>query len=256
MSPTPRARYPDLSGKTVFVTGGGSGIGAAIVCAFAAQGARVGFVDILQAESEALVRSLDPAGSRVRYLRCDIRDIAALQAAMARLAEELGDIGVLVNNAADDGRHASEQVTPEEWDQRIAVNLRPTFFTCQAVLPQMKRLGGGSVINLSSIVAKIKALPLPVYVAAKTAIHGLTRSFAREYGPAGIRVNTVSPGQVRTERQVRLWHTPETKTQVFHDQCLAEWVLPEHVADLVLFLASDASARITAQELVIDGGWS
>lgn len=238
------------------MTGGGSGIGSAIVTAFAAQGARVGFVDIQEKESSDLVRTLTASGATLEFTRCDIRDVAALRAAVAHTAAKLGDIAVLVNNAGNDQRHASSELTPEGWDNCQAINLRPTFFTSQAVLPQMERRGGGSIINLSSIVAKIKTQEVAAYVAAKAGIHGLTRSFAREYGKANIRVNTVSPGQVRTERQVRLWHTPETQAQVFSDQCLPQWVLPEHVADLVLFLASDASARCTAQEFVIDGGWS
>ncbi len=251
------AIYPGLAGKTVFITGGGSGIGAAHTSAFAGQKAKVAFVDIAENESRALVERLkSETGNAPLFISCDIRDIGALKAAIERVRGEFGDIGVLVNNAANDDRHKAEDVTVEYWDDRMAINLRPMFFATQAVAPQMKRLGGGSIVNFSSIAWMVKSPDLMAYVTAKAGVHGLSRGLAREYGQHNIRVNTVSPGWVMTERQVKLWLTPEADAVRAQSQCLAAKVMPEDLADMVLFLASDAAAKCSAQEFIVDGGWA
>jgi NAD(P)-dependent dehydrogenase (short-subunit alcohol dehydrogenase family) len=253
----PRAHYPSLAGKTVFITGGASGIGAALTAAFAAQKAKVAFADLLETESAALADSVArETGARPLFLRCDVRDVAALRETIGRVQAELGDIGVLVNNAGNYDRHELEEVEPAYWDEKIALNLRPMFFAAQAVLPQMKRLGGGAIVNLASIAPKMKTPKLPIYNTTKAAIVGLTRSLARELGPHEIRVNCISPGAVHTERERRLWRTPEAEAIRRAGQCLDAPILPEDVAELALFLASDAASKCTAQEFIIDGGWS
>jgi NAD(P)-dependent dehydrogenase (short-subunit alcohol dehydrogenase family) len=251
------ASYAGLADKTVFITGGGSGIGAAFTRAFAVQGARVVFVDIAEEASRALAAEIQKeTGRGPRFIACDIRDTAALQAAIEKIRAELGDIGVLINNAGNDDRHAMDEVTPAYWDERIAVNLRHMFFAAQAVAPQMKRLGGGAIINLGSIIWRLKHTGLPVYNVTKASITGLTRVLARELGPFGIRVNTISPGAVWTERQIKKWYTPEYEKEVFAGQCLKTRVLPSDVANMALFLASDAAEKCTAQEFIVDAGWS
>jgi D-xylose 1-dehydrogenase len=250
------ALYPGLAGKTVFITGGGSGIGASITRAFAGQKSKVAFVDIAEAESRALVADVQKeTGTSPLFLPCDIRDIAALRAAIERVRHELGDIAILVNNAANDQRHAVEEVTPEYWDERMAINLRPAFFTAQAVLAQMKRLGGGSIINFGSLSWMIPQGGFPAYATAKSAAHGLTRTLARDFGKFNIRVNCVVPGWVMTERQLKLWLTPEADAERAKAQCLPARVMPEDIADMVLFLASDAAAKCSAQDFTVDGGW-
>jgi NAD(P)-dependent dehydrogenase (short-subunit alcohol dehydrogenase family) len=249
--------YAGLAGKAVFITGGGSGIGAAFTRGFAGQGARVGFADIAEDASRALVVEIQKeTGTAPFFIACDIRDIAALQAAIEKIRVEFGDIGVLVNNAGNDDRHTMEQVTPAYWDERIAVNMRHMFFAAQAVAPQMKRLGGGAIINLGSIIWRLKLTGLPIYNVTKASVTGLTRVLAREFGPFGIRVNTISPGAVWTERQIKLWYTPEVEKEVMAGQCLKARVLPDDVANMALFLASDAAEKCTAQEFIVDGGWS
>ena len=251
------AIYPGLAGKTVFITGGGSGIGAAHTAAFAGQKANVAFVDIAEAESRALAAKVAAeTGNDPLFVPCDIRDISALQSAIERTRSEFGDIAILVNNAAHDQRHQIEDVTVEFWDDRMAVNLRPMFFTCQAVLPQMKRLGGGSIVNFGSISWMVAHGNFPAYATAKAAVHGLTRTLARDMGPFAIRVNSVSPGWVMTERQIKLWLTPEADAERARVQCLKARIMPEDVADMVLFLASDAAAKITAQDFIVDAGWA
>jgi len=246
-----------LTDNTVFITGGGSGIGAAFTRAFAGQGARVGFVDIAEEASRALVAQIQKeARTAPLFIACDLRDIAALQAAIEKIRGELGDIGVLINNAGNDDRHAMDQVTPAYWDERMSVNLRHMFFAAQAVAPQMKRLGGGAIINLGSIIWRLKHTGLPVYNVIKASVTGLTRVLAREFGPFGIRVNTISPGAVWTERQIKLWYTPEVEKEVMAGQCLKMRVLPSDVANMALFLASDAAEKCTAQDFIVDGGWS
>jgi NAD(P)-dependent dehydrogenase (short-subunit alcohol dehydrogenase family) len=249
--------YAGLADKTVFITGGGSGIGAAFARAFAGQGARVGFVDIAEEASRTLVAQIQKEmGTAPLFIACDVRDIAALEAAIEKIHIELGDIGVLINNAGNDDRHTMDQVTPAYWDERIAVNLRHMFFAAQAVAPQMKRLGGGAIINLGSIIWRLKQTGLPVYNVIKASITGLTRILAREFGPFGIRVNTLSPGAVWTERQIKLWYTPEVEKEVMAGQCLKTRVLPNDVANMALFLASDAAGKCTAQDFIVDAGWS
>jgi NAD(P)-dependent dehydrogenase (short-subunit alcohol dehydrogenase family) len=251
------ALYPGLAGKTVFITGGGSGIGAAITRAFAGQKAKTAFIDIATAPSQALVAEVEQAtGNRPLFLPCDIRDIPALRAAIEQVRCDFGDVAVLVNNAANDQRHPVEEVTPDYWDERMAINLRPAFFTAQAVLPQMKRLGGGSIINFGSISWMVPQGGFPAYATAKAAAHGLTRTLARDFGPFNIRVNCVVPGWVMTERQLTMWLTPEADKEREKGQCLPARVMPEDIADMVLFLASDAAIKCTAQNFTVDGGWT
>jgi D-xylose 1-dehydrogenase len=250
------AQYPSLHDVVVLVTGGGSGIGAALVEQFALQGARVAFLDVADAASTTLVADI---ASRCPYapvfLHCDLLDIAALRAAVSKIEAQLGAVRGLVNNAASDDRHNFAEVTPEYWDQRMAVNLKHQFFTTQAVVPKMAAAGGGSIINMSSIAWMIPSTGLPAYVTAKAGIVGLTRTLARELGESNIRVNCVLPGAIMTERQRRLWMTPEYMAEIMQRQSLKRELMPEEVARLVMFLASDDSAGITNQSFVIDGGW-
>lgn len=251
------AHFPSLKGKNVFVTGGGSGIGEAIVSAFVEQGARVAFVDIAVEASLALCERLAAAGfAKPVFRHCDIRDIAALQSTIRELAQELGDFDVLVNNAANDQRHQLEDVTVDFYDNGIAVNQRPLFFTCQAVAPGMQKKGGGSIINLSSISWHLSNGGYPVYTTAKSAVIGLTRGLARDLGPHNIRVNTVSPGWVMTERQIALWLDAAGEEDIKRNQCLPGKLQPWHLARMVLFLASDDSVMCTAQEFIVDAGWA
>ena len=248
--------YADLRGRAVFVTGGGSGIGASIVSAFAEQGARVAFVDVAEAASTALADTLATAGlPRPWWQRCDVRDVAALQAAIAAAGAALGDFHALVNNVASDDRHALAEVTPAYYDERIAINQRAAFFALQAVVPGMQRLGGGSIVNLGSIGWQIKSADYPCYAIAKSAVNGLTRGNAASLGRDRIRVNTVTPGWVMTERQKQLWVTPEGEREIDRNQCLPDRLQPEDIAAMVLFLASDAARMCTAQEFIVDGGW-
>jgi NAD(P)-dependent dehydrogenase (short-subunit alcohol dehydrogenase family) len=251
------SRYAGLVGKTVFITGGGSGIGAAFTRGFAEQGTRVGFVDIAEEASLALCAQIrDETETAPLFIRCDLRDIAALRAAIEKVRGNLGDIGVLINNAGNDERHALEQVTPAYWDERIAVNMRHMFFAAQAVLPQMKRLGAGAIVNLGSITWRLKQADMCVYAISKASVVGLTRVLAREFGPFGIRVNSISPGAIWTERQIKLWYTPEVEKEIMNGQCLKTRVLPEDIANMAMFLASDAAEKCTAQEFIVDAGWS
>jgi D-xylose 1-dehydrogenase len=251
------AVYPSLAGRTVFITGGGSGIGASLTRAFVRQKANVAFVDIARDASRRLVDEIrQELGAEPLFLACDLRDVAALKACIDTARERLGNIGVLLNNAANDDRHRVEEVTPAQWDERIAINLRPMFFAAQAVVPQMRELGGGSIINLGSICWRIGTPDLPIYATAKAAIHGLSRSLARDLGVHGIRVNTLSPGCVMTERQLRLWVTPEKKDLIVANQYLKRLIQPDHIAQFALFLAADDSAVCTAQEIIVDAGWA
>lgn len=248
--------YPSLRNAVVLVTGGASGIGAAMVESFALQGSRVAFLDLADESASQLVRGLpDRASHRPLYLHCDLTDIAALRASIREAEKQLGPIRVLVNNAANDDRHSFPEVTPAYWDERMNVNLRHHFFSIQAVAPGMTRAGGGSIINMSSISWIIPSTGLPAYVAAKAAIVGLTRTMSRELGGANIRVNTISPGAIMTERQRRLWMTPDYLAKVIECQSLKRELLPDDVARLALFLGSDDSSGITGQDFVIDAGW-
>jgi NAD(P)-dependent dehydrogenase (short-subunit alcohol dehydrogenase family) len=251
-----RARYPDLAGRSVFVSGGGSGIGAAIVACFARAGSRVMFVDVDDASATALVDRLQalPVAASVRYVRCDVRDIASLQRAIADANVAHGPIRVLVNNAARDDRHDFADMTPELWDELLAVNLRHHFFAAQAVAPAMESAGGGSIINLGSVSWMRGRTRLSAYTAAKAAIHGLTRTLARELGPRGIRVNALVPGAIATARQQALWVTPADEAAIVDAQCLKFRLSEDDVARTALFLASDESRGITGQNLIVDAG--
>jgi NAD(P)-dependent dehydrogenase (short-subunit alcohol dehydrogenase family) len=250
------ARYPSLAGRAVLISGGASGIGAALVEAFARQGARVAFLDVQEEPAQALAMRLKAEGCpEPLYLRCDLTDIDALKAAAAQAVGVLGTVDVLVNNAANDERHRIEDVTAESFDRSMAVNLRPQVFLIQAVLPAMRRAQSGSIINMSSISWMIPTTGVALYIAAKAAIVGLTRTMAHELGPDNIRVNAVLPGAIATEKQKRLVYTPEYKAEIMASQALKRDILPEDVARLVLFLAADDSSAITNQSYVIDGGW-
>ena len=250
-----RALYPSLRGKRVVVTGGGSGIGATIVTAFARQGAAVSYLDICVEESRALERSLATLDSPPRFHHCDLRDLDRVRQTLVRLGEESGPIQVLVNNAANDERHRFEDVTPGYWEDGLAVNLRHLFFCAQAVTPGMKAAGGGAIINFGSVSWHLALSGLSVYQTAKAGIEGMTRGMARELGEHGIRVTCVVPGGVRTPRQTRLWHTPDEEARILAQQCLKARVEPEDVASLVLFLASDDARMCTAHEYFVDAGW-
>ena len=252
------ARYPSLEKRRGFVTGGGSGIGAAIVEAFAQQGASVAFVDVDSAKSHELVQRVAGAGHAAPWWRlCDVTDVVDLQAAIAEGAAALGgDFEVLVNNVANDDRHTLESITPEYWEQRMAVNQRPALFAVQAVVPGMQRMGGGSIINLGSISWQAKQSDLPCYAIAKSSVNGLTRGLAGGLGRHRIRVNTVTPGWVMTERQIALWLTPEGEKEIDRNQCLPDRLQPHDIASMVLFLAADDSRMCTAQEFKVDAGWT
>jgi NAD(P)-dependent dehydrogenase (short-subunit alcohol dehydrogenase family) len=254
--PAEFATYPSLRDRVVVITGGGSGIGAVIVESFARQGARVAFLDFAVEPSQALVRGLAEDVTHVPYFAaCDLTDITALRARLAEIADELGAVTVLINNPASDDRHSTADITPEYWDERMAVNLRHQFFAIQAVIDGMTAAGAGSIINISSIAWLIPSLNQAAYIAAKAGIVGLTRTLAHELGPANIRVNCVLPGAIMTERQRRLWVTPEYAAQIRQAQSLKRDLVPEDVARLVLFLAADDSSAMTSQSYIIDGGW-
>ena len=249
------ASYPSLRDRVVFVSGGGSGIGASIVEHFAAEGARVGFVDIDEAASQALGARIAAAGHPApTFARCDVRDIAAYQAAIAEMAGRLGPVTVLINNAARDDRHTLEEVTPAYWDERIAVNLRHQFFAIQAIAPGMKKAGGGSIVNFSSVSYHTMTADLAVYQAAKAAVIGLTRGLARDLGPDRIRLNAITPGWIMTQRQIDLWLTPEAEAGLMQAQCLKEKLHPPDIARMALWLGADDSRLVTAQNFVVDGG--
>lgn len=245
------AIYPSLKGKSVVVTGGASGIGAEIVKAFAAQGARVGFLDF---DREGGARLAEETDGDVAFEHCDLRDIEALKASVAALAERQGPAMVLVNNAARDDRHDWRDVTPEYWDERMATNLRHMFFAIQAVAPGMIEAGGGSIINMGSNSWWETVGNFPAYATAKSAAHGLTRTMARDLGPHRIRVNCVVPGWVMTERQKELWVTEESLARHLENQCLPDPIDPVYLARMVLFLASDDAAQCTAQNFFVEGG--
>jgi NAD(P)-dependent dehydrogenase (short-subunit alcohol dehydrogenase family) len=248
---TAKAAYPSLRGRTALVTGGASGIGAAIVRGFARNGSKVAFLDIDRTAGDALAAEL---GDDALFLACDLTDVDALRAALDEIESRLGPIQALVNNAANDQRHAIEEITPEQWDASHAINIRQQFFTAQAVLPGMKRAGGGSIVNLSSTAWRWGAPNLTPYTSAKAAVVGLTRSLGSELGAHGIRVNAVAPGGVMTERQLRLWHTPESRADMVARQAIHSDLLEEDIADAVLFLSADDSRMITKQLLTVDGG--
>ena len=240
----------------MLVTGGGQGIGDAIVRAFARQQAKVAFIDIAAAASEALAAELCAEGSTVVFERCDLTDIAALQASIARLAGEVGPFQVLVNNAGNDARRVTEEVTESQWDAQIAANLKHQFFAAQAVLPAMKAAGSGSIVNLGSTSWLAGQGGMAAYTACKSAVIGLTRSLARDFGPHGVRVNAVAPGWIMTPRQLEQWVTPESSAELHQRQCLKRPLQPSEVAEFVVFLSSDSASACTAQHYVVDGGWT
>jgi NAD(P)-dependent dehydrogenase (short-subunit alcohol dehydrogenase family) len=250
------AIYPSLKGRSVFVSGGGSGIGAQIVRRFCEQGSKVAFVDVDRGSSEELVRSIEGEGhARPLFIACDLRDIEALRAAIAQAGATNGPITVLVNNAARDDRHPAHTVTPEFWDERFAVNLRHQFFAAQAVHPMMKQAGGGSIINMGSTSWMIGQGGMAAYTAAKSAVLGLTRSLARDWGPDNIRVTSIAPGWIMTERQLKMWLTPEGEQELMARQCLKRKLYPDDIARVVLFMAADDSGAMTNQSYIVDGGW-
>ena len=250
------ASYPSLEDRVVFVTGGGSGIGASVVEHLCAQRARVAFVDIQREASDALAARIAARGLPApAFIPCDLRDIAALRAAIAQVEARLGAVRVLVNNAAHDERHAIEAVTPEYWDDRFAVNLRHQFFAAQAVVPAMAAAGGGSIVNFGSTSWLVGQGGMPAYLSAKAAVAGLTRALARDLGPRKIRVNSIVPGWIMTERQISLWLTPEGEEELMRRQCLKRRLVPQDIARVVLFLAADDSGACTNQSYVVDGGW-
>ena len=256
MSDTQFAVYPSLRDRVVLVTGGATGIGESMVRHFARQGARVAFLDVQAEPAIALRNELSVAGCAAPlYLHCDLTDVDALRASVGRILAALGTVDVLVNNAGNDQRSRTEEVTPAFWDHCIALNLRSQFFMVQTVLPAMKAAGRGSIVNMSSIAWIIPSTGLPAYVTAKAGIVGMTRTLAHELGPCGIRVNAVLPGAIATERQRQLWYTPEYKAEILARQALKRDILPEDVARLVLFLAADDSSGITSQSYIVDGGW-
>jgi D-xylose 1-dehydrogenase len=247
---TASAIYPSLKNKRVVVTGGGSGIGAGIVEGFARQGAEVIFVDVAVEESVRLASQLEHAPIKPTFHRCDLTDLAAIKS----FFEHVEPIDVLVNNAANDDRHSLADITPEYFDERMAVNLRHLLFCTQAVVPGMKSRGGGAIINFGSVSWHLGLSDLVLYETAKAGIEGMTRGLARELGPDNIRVTCIVPGNVRTPRQLK-WYTPEGEAQIVAQQCLKDRLLPEHVAALVMFLASDDARMCTGHEYWIDAGW-
>jgi NAD(P)-dependent dehydrogenase (short-subunit alcohol dehydrogenase family) len=249
------AIYPSLKGRTVLVTGGGSGIGESIVKHFAAQGCKVGFIDLKEKESKAVVAAIRRKRQTVHFEQADLTDIDALKRAVANIRKALGPITILVNNAAHDERHTLEEVTPEYFDDRMNVNFRHQFFCIQAVVPDMKKAGGGAIINMTSGSWMVGFSGLPVYAAAKAAVYGLTRGLAHSLGPHNIRINSIAPGWILTKRQLELWHTPEAEVQLMKDQALKRRLGPDDMARVVLFYASDESDSITNQNIVADAGW-
>jgi NAD(P)-dependent dehydrogenase (short-subunit alcohol dehydrogenase family) len=254
---TKPALYPSLEDASVFITGGSSGIGASMVRRFAEQGARVAFVGLHQDAGESVIAEL--AGQTKyapSFTALDLRDIGALQAAIEVAGAAHGPIGALVNNAADDTRHTLEALTPDYWDDRIAVNLRHMVFAAQEAAKQMRARGGGAIVNLGSISWKLGAAGYVSYATCKAAVHGLTRSLARELGPDNIRVNTLSPGWVMTERQLKLWVTPEGEAEMDAGQCLKVRLGPEDIAAMTLFLCAEDSRYCTSQDFTVDAGWT
>ena len=248
------AIYPSLKDKVVFISGGASGIGESIVRHFAEQGCKVGFVDIADDTAKALIADIGPKAT-LHYEHCDVTDIAALKRAIDEVRKALGPITILVNNAAHDQRHTIDEVTPEFWDDRLAVNLKHQFFAARKVAHGMRENGGGSIVNFGSVSWMLKQGGMPVYTTSKSAVQGLTRSLARDLGPFNIRVNTLVPGWVMTEKQIRLWLDDAGRADIARGQCINRELMPEHIARMALFLASDDSGMCTAQDFVVDGGW-
>jgi D-xylose 1-dehydrogenase len=248
------ATYPSLRDRTVLVTGGASGIGEAIVRQFVGQGSRVGFIDIDAKAGTQLQASL-PEQASLHFEHADLRDIGALRRAVAGVREAFGPITILVNNAARDDRHTIEDVTPEFWDERIAVNLKHQFFAAQAVAPDMIHAGGGAIVNMGSVSWVIGQGNMPCYTTAKSAIQGLTRGLARDLGPHNVRVNSILPGWIMTQRQQQMWLTAEGEAELMQRQCIKRKLMPDDIARVVLFFAADDSGACTNQNYIVDGGW-
>ena len=249
------ATFPSLNGKLAYVTGGAGGIGEAISRAFARNGATVGILDLDEAAGNRLVAELTAIGAKAAFVSVDLRDIEALKAALATLKSKIGSADILVNNAAHDQRHDWRDVTAEYWDERMAVNLRHMFFAIQAVAADMLAKQAGSIINFSSTSFKLKMPTLPAYTTAKSAVHGLTKSFQMEFGKANIRVNTVYPGWVMTKRQLELWFDEAGAKTIAENQAMAGLIQPEDIANLVMFLSADDSRFCSGAEFTCDGGW-
>jgi len=249
------AGYPSLKDRTVLITGGSTGIGMTLVQEFAAQGARVGFIDIDVAAAESLVAQLAGARHAPVFVAADVTDIDALDAAIAAVRARIGPIAVVLNNAANDRRHSIDETTSESWDAGIAVNLKHQFFAAKNAAADMKANGVGSIINFGSMTWKVKQGRLPVYATSKAAVQGMTRSLARDLGPFNIRVNTIVPGWVMTEKQLRLWVDERGRQEIARGQCINRPLQPEHIAHMTIFLAADDSAMCTAQDFIVDGGW-
>ena len=248
------ARYPSLRDRVVFITGGGSGIGAAMVEAFVGQGASVALVDIARDESLGVVERLAAGPQKPLFLECDLTNLAELEAAMEEARQRLGPIAALVNNAANDRRQDADEVTEADWDWTMNVNLKHQFFAAQIARRSMREIGGGSIINFSSTAWMMATTRLCAYSTAKAAVLGMTNSMAREFGPENIRVNAIAPGAVMTERQRRLWMSEADVARFAERQCLHRTLLADEIARAVLFLASDDSRMITKQCLIVDGG--
>ena len=248
--------YPSLRDRTVLITGGATGIGASLVEHFARAGSRVAFCDIDQEHGLRLVASLKDAAHPPVFMLADLTIPAAITSMVATARQRCGPISILLNNAANDMRHSIAETTPASWDDGIAVNLKHQFFVAQAVVDDMKQLGGGSIVNFGSVSWKLKQGGMPVYTTSKAAVEGLTRSLARDLGPFNIRVNTLVPGWVMTERQLRLWFDDKAREDVARGQCINQPLMPAHIAHMALFLAADDSAMCTAQNFVVDGGWT
>jgi NAD(P)-dependent dehydrogenase (short-subunit alcohol dehydrogenase family) len=256
-SPQPAyASYPSLSGRTVFVTGGSSGIGGDIVVAFARQGAKVGFTGRNQESATKVIEAARAVGSEPLFLQSDAADVAALQAAIATTSQQFGDISVLINNVANDQRHDLMEVTQDDFDWRVAINLRPHFFAAQAVAKGMQARGGGAIVNLGSTSWMIKGKGYPVYATCKSATVGLTRSLARELGEHNIRVNTLTPGWIMTDRQLTKWVDEAGERAMDENQCLPGRIVGSDVANMALFLSADDSRMVTAQDFIVDAGWT
>jgi D-xylose 1-dehydrogenase len=250
------ANYPSLAGCTVFVTGGSSGIGGDIVVAFARQGAKVGFTGRNADAAAKVIAAASAVGPAPMFLKSDASDVTALQSAIQTVATAFGDISVLVNNVANDERHDFMAVTADDFDWRVSINLRPHFFAAQAVVEGMKRLGGGAIVNLGSTSWKIKGKGYPVYATCKSATVGLTRSLARELGEHSIRVNTLTPGWIMTDKQLEQWVDEAGERAMAENHCLPGRILGEDVANMALFLSADDSCMVTAQDFVVDAGWT
>jgi len=249
------AHYPSLRDRAVLITGGATGIGATLVEQFVAQGARVGFIDLDATAGAALAARLASARHAPVFVAADLTDIAALDRAIAAIRERIGAIAVLLNNAANDQRHSIDVTTSESWDAGVAVNLKHQFFAAKNVAADMKAAGGGAIVNFGSVSWMLKQGGMPVYTTSKSAVQGLTRSLARDLGPHNIRVNTLVPGWVMTEKQVRLWLDDKGRADIARGQCINQPLMPEHIARMAMFLASDDSSMCTAQDFIVDGGW-